>query len=105
MMITRFYAPNLWKLSVFAHAVYCGAMIAALKIATVASITALIVQLAVGMYKAWHRVRCARLIVQDYPMLFQTFGTLHVLLVPIGTWLWLYASVAAAFGNTIRRRV
>lgn len=104
MMITRFYAPHLWKLSIFAHAVYCGAMLAALKIATVASLAALAIQLGVGMYKAWNRIRCARLILHNYPMLFQTFGTLHVLLVPIGTWLWLYSSVAAGFGNTIHWR-
>lgn len=104
MMITRFYAPHLWKLSVFAHTVYCGAMLAALKIATVASITALAIQLGVGMYKGWNRIRCARFILHQYPILFQTFGTLHVLLVPIGTWLWLYASVAAGFGNIIHWR-
>ncbi|MFN7937613.1 MAG: glycosyltransferase [Bryobacteraceae bacterium] len=104
LMITRFYAPNLWKLSVFAHAVYCGAMLAALKIATVASIAALAIQLGVGMYKGWNRIRCARLVLQNYPILFQTFGVLHVLLVPVGTWLWLYSSVAAGFGNTIHWR-
>lgn len=104
LMITRFYAPNLWKLSLFAHTVYCLAMLAALKIATVASLAALALQLAVGMYKGWNRIRCARLVLHEYPMLFQTFGTLHVLLVPAGTWLWLYASLAAAFGNTIHWR-
>lgn len=104
MMITRFYAPNLWRLSVFAHTVYCAAMLAAIKIATVASIAALTLQLAIGMYKGWNRIRCARLVLHEYPILFQTFGTLHVLLVPVGTWLWLYSSLAAAFGNVIEWR-
>lgn len=101
MMITRFYAPGLWRLSLFAHVVYCGAMVATLKIATVASIGTLVVLLGVGMYKGWNRIRCARIAMQEYPQLFQTFALLHVLLVPVGTWLWLYSSVAAAIGNTI----
>ncbi len=104
MMITRFYAPHLWRLAVFAHAVYCAAMLAAFKIATVASIAALALQLAAGMYKGWNRIRCARLVLHEYPILFQTFGVLHVLLVPAGAWLWLYSSLAAAFGNVIEWR-
>ncbi|MBL8176664.1 MAG: glycosyltransferase [Bryobacterales bacterium] len=104
LTITRFYAPPLWRLSVFAHAIYCGAMLAAVKIATVASLAALALQLGIGMYKGWNRIRCARLILHDHPILFQTFAKLHVLLVPVGTWLWLYSSLAAGFGNAIRWR-
>lgn len=103
MMITRFYAPRLWALALFAHVVYCGAMLAGARLAgTAAGLVAL--QLAIGYYKAWRRLSLARLAMPRQEAWFARYAVWHLLLTPIGTWLWLYSCAAAAFGSTITWR-
>jgi hypothetical protein len=100
MMITRFYAPRLWALALFAHVVYCGAMVAGVWMAP--SLVALL--LAIGYYKAWRRLALARIAMPQYEAWFQRYTLWHTLWTPIGTWLWLYSCAAAALGNSITWR-
>jgi hypothetical protein len=107
MTITRFYAPDLWRLALFAHVVYCGGMIAGVWLAAHGSILAaaiLATQVAAGYYKGWNRIRAARLVMPDYGEWFRRNGWLHILLVPAGTWLWLYSAVAAGLSPSIEWR-
>lgn len=107
MMITRFYAPGLWKLALFAHVVYCVAMAAALWFAMSGSIpasAALAIQLGIGWWKGHRRIVLARLAMPQYRNWLERFGALHVLLVPVGTWLWLWSSAAAGVSDTIEWR-
>lgn len=101
MTITRFYAPRLWKLALVAHVVYCAGMASSVWLA---SPVTLVLQLAPGMWKAARRIRLARLCLPGHAGWFDRYGWLHVVLVPAGTWLWLYACVASAFARTIEWR-
>ncbi|HUQ92176.1 MAG TPA: glycosyltransferase, partial [Bryobacteraceae bacterium] len=69
MMITRFYAPTLWRLALFAHLVYCGGMTAAVWLMVhgswLASI-ALLFPVGVGMWKARTRLRNAAFVMPEY---------------------------------------
>lgn len=104
MMITRFYAPRLWQVGLAAHVVYCVAMAGAAWMAIGGSrlaLGALALQLGLGMWKGANRIRVARMALPAHAAWFQRWGWMHVLLVPLGTWLWLYACAASAFGKTI----
>lgn len=100
---TRFYAPGLWKLALVAHVVYCAAMAGALWLALQGSVLA---GAATG-----RAVGCGVLegvpahstgaIGDDHREWFRRFGWLHVVLVPVGTWLWLYACAAAGWSRVI----
>jgi hypothetical protein len=107
MRITRFYAPGLWKLALFAHVVYCTAMVGSLGLALggnrVAAL-ALAIQLGTGWWKGYRRVALARLAMPEHREWFERHRALHVALVPAGTWLWLWSSFAAGFSNTISWR-
>jgi ceramide glucosyltransferase len=107
MKITRFYAPGLWKLALFEHVVYCTAMAASVWLVWQGSLPAalaLTVQLGAGWYKGANRVRLARQALPQHDRWFARYGWLHVLLVPVGTWLWLYSCVASAGSARIRWR-
>jgi hypothetical protein len=107
MKITRFYAPKLWKLALFAHVVYCIAMAAALTLALQGSMLAalaLAVQLGAGWYKGWNRVLLAQMAMPEHRRWFSRYGWLHAALVPVGTWLWLYSCLGSAGSATIRWR-
>lgn len=107
MRITRFYAPNLWRIALVAHIVYCFAMAAALWLALNGSriaLGALALQIGIGMWKGARRVTLARMCLPDYAAWFARYGWLHVLLVPAGTWLWLYGCLAAAASDSIEWR-
>jgi cellulose synthase/poly-beta-1,6-N-acetylglucosamine synthase-like glycosyltransferase len=107
MRITRFYAPGLWKLALFAHVVSCTAMVGGLGLALggnrVAAL-ALAIQLGTGWWKGYRRVALARLAMPEHREWFERHRALHVALVPAGTWLWLWSSFAAGFSNTISWR-
>jgi ceramide glucosyltransferase len=107
MRITRFYAPGLWKLALFAHVVYCTAMAGSVWLAWQGSLLAalaLTVQLGAGWYKGANRVRLARQAMPQYARWFARYGWLHIALVPVGTWLWLYSCLASAGSSKIRWR-
>lgn len=104
MMITRFYAPGLWRVALVAHLIYCGAMVAALMAGGAVALSCLALQLTVGMWKGARRARLARLSLPGYEHWFRRYGWLHTVLVPVGTWLWLYSCIAAAVSDTIEWR-
>lgn len=107
MKITRFYAPNLWRLALFAHIVYCTAMAGSLWLLVNGAgwaCIALATQLGIGWYKGANRVRLASLVMPEYENWFARYGVLHAALVPIGTWLWLYSCLSSAGSAKIRWR-
>jgi GT2 family glycosyltransferase len=107
MRITRFYAPVLWRLALAAHLVYCGSMVAAGWLAWEGSWMAGLAlgwQLGTGMWKGWRRVENARGVMNGYEGWFRRWGWAHVVLVPLGTWLWLYGCAAAGLSDRIRWR-
>lgn len=104
LAITRFYAPMLWRVALVAHIVYCAAMAGALWLALQGSpwaAAALAIQLGTGCWKGHTRTRLASLAMPAYRDWFRRYGLLHAALVPVGTWLWLYACIAAAWSNVI----
>jgi cellulose synthase/poly-beta-1,6-N-acetylglucosamine synthase-like glycosyltransferase len=109
MRITRFYAPRLWHLSLVAHLIYCGAMVAGVSLlllegSRMMAVAALAVQLGIGYYKAARRLTLASDAMPAHRQWFARYRWLHALLTPCGTWLWLYASMAAALSDTIQWR-
>lgn len=107
MMITRFYSSALWKLALFAHVVYCIAMAGAAWLAfqgNAAAIAALVIQLGIGWWKGHRRIAMARIAMPQWHAWFDRHAALHVALVPIGTWLWLWSALAASFSDTIEWR-
>jgi len=107
MTITRVYNGRLWWLALFAHFFYCGGMAASI----VASLRgsrlaewALIAQLSPGMLKGLNRATLAKAALPECEAWFKRHQWVHAIWVPLGTWLWLVALVASAFGNTIHWR-
>jgi ceramide glucosyltransferase len=97
MKITRAYRPRLWWLGLFAHVVYCGAMVASVVIAP----PALLGQFAVGMVKGQNRAEIARSCFAEDDGWFRRNGWVYTLAVPLTTWLWLYAFLASAMSRRI----
>lgn len=104
MMITRFYAPRLWGVALFAHVVYCGSMVAAVADGSLVALCLLAIQLGIGYCKGARRLSLARLAMPEHELWFQSHFVVHTLLTPIGTWLWLYSCIASAFSSTITWR-
>ncbi|MBK7929502.1 MAG: glycosyltransferase [Bryobacterales bacterium] len=103
LLLTRVYRPELWRLALFAHVVYCAALPAAAVLALnghAAALAPLALQLAIGMTKAARRVRWAS------AALGQPAGSalLHAALAPAATWLWLHALLASSFGDILAWR-
>lgn len=103
LLLTRVYRPELWRLALFAHVVYCAALPAAAVLALnghAAALAPLALQLAIGMTKAARRVRWAA------TALGQPAGSalLHAAQAPAATWLWLYALLASSFGDILNWR-
>lgn len=104
MQITRFHAPKLWGLALAAHVLYCGAMVAGIALLLQGQwigAAALSAQLLLGYLKATHRIRMVAEAMPEHASWFHRWGWLHVLLTPLGTWLWLYASIAAGLFREI----
>ncbi|MBV8731043.1 MAG: glycosyltransferase family 2 protein, partial [Acidobacteriia bacterium] len=107
MTITRVYARPLWVRGLLAHVFYCGAMAASLAAVIQGHALGwwtLAAQLVPGMWKGARRAALARAALPEYAGWFRRYGWLHALCVPITTWLWLEALIAAAFGSTIEWR-
>lgn len=110
MAITRVCDPVLWRLALAAHVVYCTGMAAA--VAGIAGLgggrlyaaLALAAQLVPGMVKGALRASTASAALPEWRAWFRRWGWAHVLLVPLGTWLWLAALISSAFGDTVRWR-
>ena len=107
MMITRAYNPGNWWPGLIAHIFYCGAMVAAvIAIARGHRLAwlALAGQLAPGMFKGWLRAAHARQALPEHKSWFRRWSWVHVVAVPIATWMWLVALASSAFGRTIEWR-
>ena len=107
MMITRAYNPGAWWPGLIAHLIYCAAMVAdllAMAHGRPIGAVALAVQLAPGMIKGGLRARHACLALPEYRGWFRRWAWVHVVAVPVATWMWLLALGSSAFGNTIRWR-
>jgi ceramide glucosyltransferase len=100
MKITRAYRPKLWWLALFAHLVYCGAMVAS----AMAAPAALLGQIALGMVKGRNRAVIAQGCFPDDAAWFARNGWVYALAVPLITWLWLYALLASAVSRRINWR-
>jgi ceramide glucosyltransferase len=90
LKITRFHAPGLWRKALVGHVVYCLGIAAAVFAGLAAGpayLWALVPILAPGMLKGYRRA-CDR-------------KTLHALLVPAATWLWMLSLILSAIGNTV----
>lgn len=107
MMITRAYNPRNWWPGLIAHIFYCGSMVAsvvALEKGHRLVALALAAQLAPGMFKGGLRARHARQSLPEYASWFRRWSWVHVVAVPLATWMWLIALSSSAFGRTINWR-
>lgn len=107
LMITRACDPGNWWPGLIAHVIYCGAMVVA--VIAIArghrlAAAALAAQVTPGMIKGWLRARHARQALPEYAAWFRRWSWVHVLAVPLATWIWLAALTASAFGHTIEWR-
>jgi hypothetical protein len=106
-LLTRVYARPLWLAALAAHAVYCAGMAASAAAAISGNgiaAAALAAQLIPGMLKGLDRARIAKAALPELRQWFRRYGWAHAVLVPLATWLWLAALLAAAFGNAIEWR-
>ena len=97
MKITRAYRPKLWWVGLFAHVVYCSAMVAA----GISAPVALAAQFALGMVKGRNRAAIASSCFPEDAEWFRRHGWVYTLAVPLVTWLWLYAFLASAASRSI----
>ena len=107
LTITRVYRPRLWWMALLAHFFYCGGMAAAILAAIQGSRGAewvLLAQLGPGMLKGVNRATLAKAELPEYQAWFGRHAWVHALWVPLATWIWLFALIASAFGNTIEWR-
>jgi cellulose synthase/poly-beta-1,6-N-acetylglucosamine synthase-like glycosyltransferase len=107
MAITRVYAPRLWRPVLVAHVLYCAGMAAsvvAILFGHRLAAWALIAQLTPGMLKAVHRATLAQRSLPDHETWFRRYTWVHPILVPLATWLWLFALATSAFATEINWR-
>jgi hypothetical protein len=107
LAITRVYNPRQWWPGLIAHVFYCGGMaasvIASVKGYRLAEL-ALVAQLSPGMLKGFNRATLAKAALPEYEAWFRRRAWVHVICVPLATWIWLVGLAASAFGNTIEWR-
>lgn len=99
LLLTRVHRPDLWRLALIAHLIYCAGMISALVLATPASLACLTGQLLSGIAKAKRRQDQATLLLGESARSFAQLA-----LVPLATWAWLCAILASAFGRRMSWR-
>ena len=107
MIITRVYGPRLWTLGFIAHLIYCAAMAISAFFAlqgNLIGLYTLIAQLLLSIWKGANRLSVARLALPRHREWFRRHGWIHIWLVPLGTWVWLYSFVASAMTNTVSWR-
>lgn len=107
MLITRFYAPWLWRLALAAHLIYCAAMAAAAALTVAGSLVAaaaLTAQIALGLCKAAQRLTLIQTCLPEYAGWFGRYRRPHLALTPVGTWLWLFSCLASAFSRNLHWR-
>jgi cellulose synthase/poly-beta-1,6-N-acetylglucosamine synthase-like glycosyltransferase len=107
LTITRVYRPRLWWTALLAHIFYCGGMAAAIVASIHGSRGAewvLLAQLSPGMLKGANRATLAKAELPEYKPWFDRHAWVHMLWVPLATWVWLIVLLASACGNTIEWR-
>jgi hypothetical protein len=94
--------PRLWWQGLFAHLIYCGAMLTA----AIASAQgnrgaewALVAQFGLGMLKGANRATLAKAELREQQAWFDRYSWIHIIWVPLVTWIWLWVLVASAFGK------
>jgi hypothetical protein len=96
MILTRVHRPDLWWLSLAAHIIYCGGMVASLAGGYYLVLAA---QLAIGAWKGYQRARLAGRIHPDW---LAKLDWSHAWMTPLATWIWLFALVFSAGQRRIR---
>jgi len=100
MKITRAYQPRLWWIGLFAHFIYCAAMVAGAASAPVA----LAAQIALGMVKGRNRAAIARGCFPEDAAWFRRYGWVYKWAAPLTTWLWMYSFLASSASRRITWR-
>jgi glycosyltransferase involved in cell wall biosynthesis len=107
LIFTRIYNPRQWWPGLMAHILYCGGMAASVVAAAKGYRLAewvLVAQLLPGMLKGFNRVTLAKAALAEYEAWFRRHAWVHVIWVPLATWIWLVGLAVSAFGNTIEWR-
>jgi cellulose synthase/poly-beta-1,6-N-acetylglucosamine synthase-like glycosyltransferase len=98
LAITRVYNPRQWWPGLMAHIFYCGGMaasvIASVKGYRLAEL-ALVAQLFPGMLKGFNRATLAKAALPEYEAWFRRRAWVHVIWVPLATWIWLVGLAAS----------
>ena len=106
-IVTRVYSPHLWWTGLVAHIFYCGGMAASIAASARGhrlAEWALLAQLSPGMLKGLNRATLARAAMPEHDAWFRRHAWVHGIWVPLATWLWLEALLAAAFQHRIEWR-
>lgn len=107
LALARVYNPRQWWPGLIAHILYCGGMAASVMALAKGyrwAEWALVAQLFPGMWKGFNRARLAKAALPEYEAWFRRHAWVHVVWVPLATWIWLVGLAASAFGNTIEWR-
>jgi len=64
----------------------------------------LVLQLLPGMWKGWGRAQLVRRVLSEHEPWFRRWGWVHVMLVPVATWVWLGALASSALLRRIEWR-
>jgi hypothetical protein len=91
-----------WRGALLAHAVYCGAMVAAVMASARGNRGAewaLVVQFGLGMLKGANRATLAKAVLPDQQGWFARYSWTHTFWVPLATWVWLYVLIASAWAS------
>ncbi len=103
MALARQYLPRLWWEGLVSHFFYCGGMAAAIIASLRGSRGAewvLVTQLGLGMLKGVNRATLAKAELPRCEAWFKRHAWVHVLWVPLATWLWLGVLLASVFPFT-----
>jgi hypothetical protein len=107
MVIAKNHDPALWAKALAGHVLYCSAEIAAIAIAVqghAIGLVALGAIFALGMIKGANRLALGRMVLPAYESWFRRHGWVHIWLVPLATWVWMYSLLVSAATNTIEWR-
>ena len=113
IIITRVYAPHLWRLGLAAHVLYCGTFILGVAMLVLPGVTLswggvfavlLATILALGMAKARLRSIVARELFPEEAAPLGRYGARYWQLAPLVPWVMLFNFVAAGFSRRIEWR-